>query len=212
MRLFNKKDNQWLTRFFVVLVLDVFSIAVSFFVALWVRYEFRVNVIPDRYIDALVHYIGYWIVICVVVFWLADLYNSIWTYVSIDSLARIMVAYVILLLLAFGCVKVFQIDLPRSTYFIGFFLSFACTVGIRFSYRLFKRLEAFIGLSRDHTMKNVMIIGAGEAGRQLIREFAVNPNLKSRVVCLIDDNPNKHRHILEGVHIVGGREDIPEAV
>ncbi len=206
------KDKQFLARFFVMLVLDVFFIAVSFFMALWVRHEFRVTAIPDRYINTLVHYIGYWILICVIVFWVTDLYNSIWTYVSIDSLARIMLAYVILLVIAFVCVKGLRIDLPRSTYFIGFFLSFAFTVGLRFAYRLFRRMLAFISGTRDHTMKNVMIIGAGEAGRQLIREFAVNPNLKSRVVCLIDDNPNKHRHILEGVHIVGGREDIPEAV
>ena len=100
-----KRDKQWLARLFVILVLDVFTIAGSFFAALWVRYEFRVDVIPDRYIDTLVHYIGYWVVVCVLVFWLADLYNSIWTYVSIDSLARIMVAYVALLVLAFVGVK-----------------------------------------------------------------------------------------------------------
>ena len=194
-----------------ILVLDALAVAFSFFLALWVRYEFHAAYIPERYINTLIHYIGYWIVICLVIFWLTDLYNSIWTYVSIDSLARVMVAYAVLLVLAFVAVKGLKIDLPRSTYFIGFFLSFACTVGIRFSYRLFRRLRWYLGGSRSHLMKNVMIVGAGEAGRQLIREFAVNPNLNSRVVCLIDDNPNKHRHILEGVHVVGGRNDIPAA-
>ena len=60
--------------------------------------------------------------------------------------------------------------------------------------------------------ENVMIIGAGQAGRQLIREYAVSSHLNSRVACLIDDNPAKHSRILEGVRIVGGRRDIPQAV
>ena len=204
-------DIQRIMRVGAILVLDALAVAFSFFLALWVRYEFHAAYIPERYINTLIHYIGYWIVICLVIFWLTDLYNSIWTYVSIDSLARVMVAYAVLLVLAFVAVKGLKIDLPRSTYFIGFFLSFACTVGIRFSYRLFRRLRWYLGGSRSHLTKNVMIVGAGEAGRQLIREFAVNPNLNSRVVCLIDDNPNKHRHILEGVHVVGGRNDIPAA-
>ena len=211
MDLFKQRDKQWLVRFFVVLVLDVITIAASFFAALWVRYEFHAALIPARYVDALIHYIGYWIIICVVVFWLTDLYNSIWTYVSVDSLARVMVAYVVLLVLAFVGVKALGIELPRSTYFIGFFLSFACTVGIRFSYRIFRQMSWALGGTRNRAMKNIMIIGAGEAGRQLIREFTVNPNLNGRVVCLIDDNPNKHRHILEGVHVVGDRNAIPAA-
>ena len=57
-----------------------------------------------------------------------------------------------------------------------------------------------------------MIIGAGQAGRQLIREYAVSSHLNSRVACLIDDNPAKRGRILEGVRIVGGRRDIPQAV
>ena len=58
----------------------------------------------------------------------------------------------------------------------------------------------------------MMIIGAGQAGRQLIREYAVSSHLNSRVACLIDDNPAKRGRILEGVRIVGGRRDIPQAV
>lgn len=60
--------------------------------------------------------------------------------------------------------------------------------------------------------ENVMIIGAGQAGRQLLREYAVSSHLNSRVACLIDDNPAKRGRILEGVRIVGGRRDIPQAV
>ena len=56
------------------------------------------------------------------------------------------------------------------------------------------------------------MIGAGEAGRQLIREINSNPRLGSRVVCIIDDNPSKRRRYLDGVEIAGGRQEIPDAV
>ena len=54
-----------------------------------------------------------------------------------------------------------------------------------------------------------MIIGAGQAGRQLIREYAVSSHLNSRVACLIDDNPAKRGRILEGVRIVGAAGTFP---
>ena len=57
-----------------------------------------------------------------------------------------------------------------------------------------------------------MVIGAGEAGRALIAEFASSTYIKDNVVCVIDDNPIKKRKLLHGVPIVGGREAIPEAV
>jgi FlaA1/EpsC-like NDP-sugar epimerase len=213
MSFFRKIDEQWLLRALTVLALDVISIAASFFAALWVRFEFSFDHIPERYFNTYLHYIGYWIVICLVVFWVLDLYNSIWTYVSVDSLGRVMGSYAILLVVAWIGSAIFDVDMPRSFYFIGFFLSFACTVGIRFSYRLLRRLRWFFSDSRwSNQTKNIMIIGAGEAGRQLVREFTVNPNLQGHVACLIDDNPNKHRRILEGVRVVGGRNDIPAAV
>lgn len=57
-----------------------------------------------------------------------------------------------------------------------------------------------------------MIIGAGEAGRTLIRELASTRRLDCRVACVIDDNPSKKRRILEGIRVVGNRNDIPAAV
>ena len=53
-----------------------------------------------------------------------------------------------------------------------------------------------------------MIIGAGEAGRTIVRELQNAKETNSRVRCLIDDNPNKWGRYMEGVPVVGGRDDI----
>ncbi|MBQ0037980.1 MAG: polysaccharide biosynthesis protein [Clostridiales bacterium] len=201
-----------LTRTFIIMVMDILAVAASFFVALWARFEFRLSAIPAHYLATFLTIIKWWIPICIVVFWLFHLYNSLWSYVSIDSLFWIILAYSMLLILGVACVKLFGIHMPRSFYFVGYFLSFLCTAGIRFSYRILRRLRQLLDTSGRRFQKNVMIIGAGEAGCQLIHEFAVSPQLGSRVACLIDDNPGKKGRNLEGVRIIGGREMIVSAV
>jgi FlaA1/EpsC-like NDP-sugar epimerase len=58
-----------------------------------------------------------------------------------------------------------------------------------------------------------MIIGAGGAAHMLLREL-LNSNMiyNNKICCLIDDNPAKKGRSLEGIPIVGGCEEITEAV
>ena len=54
----------------------------------------------------------------------------------------------------------------------------------------------------------IMMIGAGDAGQMLLRDIRMSSYLKGRVVCIIDDNPAKWGRYLEGVSIIGGRDEI----
>ena len=200
-----------LRRTMVIFVLDLLCIAGSFFLALWMRFEFRLGAIPQMYLNEYLKIIGPWIVICLVVFQLFRLYNSIWSFVSIDELFRIILAYGVLLAAGLAYVLILKIDMPRSFYFAGFIMSFMSTTALRFSYRFMRQLMA--GISTEKSERDrILMIGAGEAGRQLIREINSNPRLGSRVVCIIDDNPSKRRRYLDGVEIAGGRQEIPDAV
>ena len=200
-----------LRRTMVIFVLDLLCIAGSFFLALWMRFEFRLGAIPQMYLNEYLKIIGPWIVICLVVFQLFRLYNSIWSFVSIDELFRIILAYGVLLAAGLAYVLILKIDMPRSFYFAGFIMSFMSTTALRFSYRFMRQLMA--GISTEKSERDrILMIGAGEAGRQLIREINSNPRLGSRVVCIIDDNPSKRRRYLDGVEIAGGRQGIPDAV
>ena len=60
--------------------------------------------------------------------------------------------------------------------------------------------------------ERVMIIGAGNAGRMLIRELIMSSHLHTKACCIIDDNPAKLGRFIDGVPIVGNRNDIPEMV
>ena len=204
-------DRKWLSRVFIIMLADILGILGSYLLALWARFDFHFMDIPPEFLQGYLSTIWWWMLICLAVFWLCNLYNSIWQFVSVDALMRIILAYVILGGLSFGCVKLFRIVMPRSYYVWGLLCSFFITAGIRFFYRGVRYLRNRVPGSQKGT-ENVMIIGAGQAGRQLIREYAVSSHLNSRVACLIDDNPAKRGRILEGVRIVGGRRDIPQAV
>ena len=206
-----KVDRRWLSRVLLIMLADIIGIMGSYLLALWARFDFHFTDIPQEFVDGYLHTIWWWVPVCLAVFWLCNLYNSIWRFVSVDALMRIILAYVILGGLSFGCVKLFHIVMPRSYYVWGLLCSFFITAGIRFFYRGVRYLRNRVPGSQKGT-ENVMIIGAGQAGRQLIREYAVSSHLNSRVACLIDDNPAKRGRILEGVRIVGGRRDIPQAV
>ena len=53
-----------------------------------------------------------------------------------------------------------------------------------------------------------MIVGAGAAARSIIRDINSTKAITDKVVCAIDDDTNKIGKYIEGVPIVGGRDDI----
>ena len=205
-----KVDRRWLSRVLLIMLADIIGIMGSYLLALWARFDFHFTDIPQEFVDGYLHTIWWWVPVCLAVFWLCNLYNSIWRFVSVDALMRIILAYVLLGGLSLACVALFGVHMPRSYYVWGLFFSFFCTSGIRFFYRGMRYLRNRAPLARKGA-ENVMIIGAGQAGRQLIREYAVSSHLNSRVACIIDDNPAKRGRILEGVRVVGARRDIPQA-
>jgi len=200
-------------RICIIAVLDILCIAAAFFAGLWIRYEFSFAAIPEQFLTFYSKMILPWTAFSVLIFVAFGLYKSIWSFVSIDELFRIIMAYLCLGVACIVMLFVMPVKMLPSYYVLGMLFSFIGTVGLRFSYRFLRQLVTEIQSRRGpRGAKNVMIIGAGEAGRALIREI-VNRNMTNhKVVCLIDDNPSKKSRILEGVPIVGDRNDIPAAV
>ena len=198
-----------LKRSAVVMALDALWIIAAFFMALWIRFEFRVASIPEEYFSAFARTIFWWALLCVIVLALVGAYNCIWRYIGLRDLCRLIVGYAILAGLGLGLVVMLSLHMPRSYYCIGFLLSFCGSAAMRVSYRLLIQMSAELANRKPKSVDRVMIIGAGSAAQALLREFASNPELHARVECLIDDNPGKFRMFLEGVRIVGDRTAIP---
>ncbi len=197
----------------IIALIDCLTVACSFFIGLWMRFDFSYTSIPQEYLDGFLLTAGIWCALSVVVFAVFRLYNSVWSFVGVNELIRITEAYIILAAIAIIIVFFGHVNMPRSYYLIGVILSFMCTCGVRFSYRFYRQM--LIIRRRNHSekeKKNVMIIGAGMAGRMLVNEFITSDHLTDRVACVIDDNPQKHGKQLCGIPIVGNRHDIPAAV
>ena len=196
----------------LLLALDVFSIFLSYFAGLWLLYDFRFSVASVHLQDCL-RFVCAWSVLSITVFIVGGLYNSIWSFASVDELIHILLAYGALAVCGAGYFFFAEQPLPNSFYILGGVFSMVCTVAIRFSYRLLRSLRTYFSyFGNTAGRENVMIIGAGEAGRSLAAELENSAYVKTRVVCAIDDNAAKHGKRLCGVPIVGGREMIPDAV
>ena len=202
-----------LSKVVLILLLDVLATCGSFFLGLWFRYDFAFHDMREVHLQGFLSAIGPWCLVTIVVFALFRLYSSIWAFVSTPEVFRIIGAYAVLAVVG---VAVFHFDgilMPRSSMVIGYVFSFLCTFGIRFSPRLLKTAQRkFSHMTHASGLKNVMLIGAGDAGRALAVEFTNSDFIRDHLACVIDDNPVKLNKRLCGAPIVGNRHDIPEMV
>ena len=211
-RLF-KVSRVAVTKVFIIMMLDILATMVSFFFGLWMRFDFVFKAIDPIFLDGYANYIGIWCAVTVAVFFLFQLYSSIWAFVSTSEVFRIFGAYTVLGIIGVVVFHFYGVVLPRGSCLIGLVLSLCCTVGIRFSYRLMKTAQLkFTRMAHSSSVRNIMLIGAGDAGRTIASELVNSGYIRDNVACVIDDNPVKLHKRLCGVPIVGGRETIPEMV
>jgi FlaA1/EpsC-like NDP-sugar epimerase len=58
----------------------------------------------------------------------------------------------------------------------------------------------------------VVIVGAGDGGRLLLREILRNPGLGYRPVGFVDDDPRKRRARIDRIEVLGTTEDLPRVL
>lgn len=200
----------------VIVIADILAVIFSYGCALWLRFDLRISQIPREYLNNYLIYMIVAAVVTVIIYSLIRLYQSIWTYAGINELINTFVGSVISAAVSLLATYAW-IRLPISFYIFGWVLMFLSTGFIRIAYRLLRRFYHKENIKSNENGKNsaenkatnpVMIIGAGAAAAMLIKEFRTSSLISDKVVCLIDDNKNKHGRYLEGVPIVGGRSDI----
>ena len=193
----------------LLMLYDAFAMIFSYGACLWVRFDCHLSEIPPEYITPFFHFIPIYVVVGLAIFALLKLYNSIWRFASYVELERIMVASVITAAFHIVAITLLFYRMPITYYVFGALVQFALVLGIRFSYRLVLLMRA----SRKKTAgKRVMLIGAGQAGRIILRDILQDADNNDQVCCIIDDNPNKWGRSVDGVKVVGGRDDIFAAV
>lgn len=203
-------DLQWVRRALLLLLGDITIIIMASIGALIARFDFSYNSIDAIYLESMYRYLPIHILTTVLIFYFCKMYHSLWKFISIHELGYIILANIVSFFMQIAGFHLMQYPIPRSYFFLEILLQTVMVVGIRFSYRFCRYLkearEQRFGCGEPQ--KRVMIIGAGDAGRAIIKEILDSRHLTMKVCCVIDDDCNKEGRYINGIPIIGDRSVI----
>lgn len=208
--------EHWKQVVLCLVVYDIVAVMISYFLALLLRFDFKVSMIPLIYSQSWAYFAPIYAGLCVLVFWRTRLYQSIWRFASFTELKRIIFASIIttaihilgatitIILLTRGTLYTVM-RMPIAYYIVGALIQFILITGIRFSYRFVMLLRA--SKEKDNASK-IILVGAGAAGQALLRDLRRTRSVEEHIVCFIDDNDNKWGRDIDGIPVAGGRDSI----
>jgi FlaA1/EpsC-like NDP-sugar epimerase len=151
------------------------------------------------------------------------LYGKWWRYSTLRDLLSVVQAVVVptIALAAFVSIThpvtkvtdegVVAVSLPPSVVALWLLLTLAFLLGARLLARLVH--ERPRGFRARRGARSVLVVGAGDGGRLVLREILRNPELRLNPVGLIDDDPAKRRIKVEGVRVLGTTgDDLPRVL
>ena len=194
-----------------LLVYDMIAVNASYFLGLWLRFDLHFSQIPREYLDAYTRFAPIYTAAAVFVFAGLRLYKSLWKFASFSELNRILAATVITTIFHIVGITAIEGRMPASYYIFGPIIQVILVTGVRFGYRYIS-LERSRRSKHGRAAQNAMIIGAGSAGQIVVRELLNSNKSAARPVCFIDDDRDKWGYQIEGIPVVGGRDDILAAV
>lgn len=194
-----------------LMVYDIISIVVASYLALLIRYDMHVRLIPDYFLEPIERFLPLNIIITMVLFYIFRLYSSLWAFAGEAELQNLVMASFLSGVCSAIGLQFFKADIqpvPKSYYFIYTFILISMVFVSRFSYRFFRGLKHKRN-NKDNNI-SVMIIGAGEAANVIIKEI-INSNFSTmKIKCIIDDDKGKWGRFIQGIKVVGGRDKIIE--
>lgn len=194
---------------------DFLLISGSMYIAFWCRFNGQ---IPPNYMEAVPYYICLALILKLTFMVLYNLYDISWRFVSLDVLIKVfkavslgslslgVVVYLLRLLSPFA-----GAPFPRSVLFIDYIFTLIFIGSLRAVKRAY-----YDGLKRTlkarEENKKVLVIGAGSAGEQIVREMKRRRESPYVPVGFIDDDPNKQHIKIHGVKVLGTRKDLPRFI
>ena len=199
----------------ILFLTDIALLCISIWIAVSVRFMGSVISVPS-YISGLAMNMPFYIIFHIIFFYLFKLYNRIWKYAGIKEMLCIVGSNIcgLVLFVAFryltGNSLGSSLEVSRSVMII------ACIFNIILisASRLFVRWAEYQvekgDKENDTVDKRVLIVGAGDAGNIILRDLRQRDH--RYVIGFIDDDPAKRKKILNGIPVLGGREDINRIV
>lgn len=202
------KNKEVIIRGTGLLLVDACLIALCMIGALWIRFDFDYKKIEPLFLHSIEKYMWINIVCTVIINYIFKLYASLWRFASVEELKNVVCAVLISSFLQLCGMSIFKYKTPRSYIFIYTLLLAVFMIAPRFSYRFLRISYRKKNAEKERKPIITMVVGAGAAGYVLVREMKNSKHLSRKIPCIIDDDPQKQGTYLQGIPIVGKKEDI----
>jgi FlaA1/EpsC-like NDP-sugar epimerase len=196
--------------------IDAALVALAYLLAFRLRFD---GGIPNDYADLLAATLPYVVAASLLIFTLFGLYEKWWRYVGQRDYVGILQAVIVATLFvpAFNALTHPKIvpsgrgdvtlSVPTGVLAFFFLLTLVLVGGSRFVARtVYER--PLSGFRPRAGARRVLIIGAGDGGRLVLREIVRNPDLGLSPVGFVDDDPTKHRMRIDGVRVLGRTDEL----
>lgn len=202
------KIKKW--RVPLLLIADIIFINIAYLFSFIVRFDFN---IPNDYVQSYIRMLPIILLSYIIPLALFKMYKSLWSNASIDEFVKGLIGCIIGCVINFIYNNIGNRNLPNSIVILSAILIYVMVVGIRLSYRIYRRIIVYGKLDVKNAKKRVLVVGAGSCGHMVISEMYKNKKEVNMVpVGVIDDDKNKIGTFLLGVKVVGNRNDIPRVV
>lgn len=151
--------------------------------------------------------------VCLTIFSILGIYRTLWS-TSVDrEIIMILISTIISTFTYLVIFKIEEIDYYGIFYIVNILLTHLGMCSMRILYRAARRAVLYFRLNQnmENRMK-VLIIGAGSAGKLILKEIFENPQLNMCPVGIIDDDENKRGKSYYNVPVIGTTNDIEQIV
>ena len=186
------------TRRYLVFLLDLIFIVSAYLLAYLLHFDFQI----DKQTELITAILPTVVVCKLIVFLCSRLYRSMWKYASLPdafeifkavSMASIVSLFAILMLSQYQ-------NFSRVIFILDWAILLCLVVGSRLTWRVYREMYV---IPRMKSGPNTLIVGAGEAGNQLLHEIRKSPKANYNILGFVDDNPAKTGMHLGGIKVLG---------
>ncbi len=188
---------------------DILAVNMAFLLTLFLHFEGNIPA------DLLGIYFRSFVILTagkILIYRYFGLYDSLWSYASIEELIKILIAGVVSSV--FGVLYLIYMGerLYFGIYLTAMLFEIAIISSIRFSYRLMRSLKNRKLFNKQIYQKKVLIIGSGATATLIATEIKNHTSNYGQVIGFIDEDEKKQNKTIAGVKVLGNNYDIGSIV
>lgn len=197
-----------------LVLFDIFAVNFAYYMALILRFyvNHQIHQSSAFYFPLFYRFAPYYTVCCILVFWLFKLYSGMWKYAGWNDINRLIYASGVTCAIQVLGTLIFTQRMPITYYVIGAFIQFFLIVACRFSYRVVMIEVAKYMRDKKAAYIPVMVVGAGENAKSVLRQFDAQREILAKPVCVIDYHDRDTGHFFDGLPVVGGLDSVEGAI